>query len=78
MSTKHPQYIAILLFAIGLTITLGACTKQAWYEGAKSSQKVCCMNEPISEYENCMQQSAEDYDAYSKNREALLKETQRN
>lgn len=57
-----------------LAITLGACSKQAWYQGAQSAKEAHCMKEPVSEYEDCMQQSSENYDEYNKNREALIEE----
>ena len=62
--------IAIILLAIALS----ACTKQAWYQGAQSSQTAHCMKQPISEYNDCIQPSAENYDEYNKNREALIEE----
>jgi len=70
MRTIRQQNISILVLMMALT----SCSKQAWYQGAQSSQTAHCMQEPISEYENCIQQSGENYDEYSKNREQLLKE----
>lgn len=61
-------YITIIL----LVITLTACTKQAWYQGAQSSQTAHCMKEPVSEYNDCIKHSAENYDEYNKSREALI------
>jgi hypothetical protein len=69
MMNKH-LYITITLLAI----TLSACTKQAWYQGAQSAKEAHCMKEPVSEYDDCIQQSAENYDEYNKNREALIEE----
>jgi hypothetical protein len=63
-------YITITLLAV----TLSACTKQAWYQGAQSSQTAHCMKQPVSEYDDCIQQSSENYNEYNKNREALIKE----
>ena len=71
---KFTHLHIILTFAVALT----ACSKQAWYQGAQSSQTAHCMKEPLSEYENCTQQSAENYDEYNKNREQLLKEKHNN
>ena len=68
------RYLSILVLLIVLT----SCSKQAWYQGAQSSQTAHCMKEPLSEYENCTQQSAENYDKYNKNREQLLKEKHNN
>ena len=67
---SKPLYITITLLAVTLT----ACTKQAWYQGAQSSQTAHCMKEPVSEYNDCIQHSAENYDEYNKNREALIEE----
>ena len=69
MMNKH-LYIAITLVAITLT----ACTKQAWYQGAQSAKEAHCMKGPVSEYEDCIQQSSENYDEYNRNREALIEE----
>ncbi len=63
--------LTILIFIIGVS----ACTKQSWYQGAKSAQTAHCMQEPLSEYDDCNQQSSENYDEYKKNREDLLEET---
>ena len=67
---SKPLYITITLLAITLT----ACTKQAWYQGAQSAKEAHCLKEPVSEYEDCMQQSSETYEEYKKNREALIEE----
>lgn len=64
----------IFFTIILLAITLNACSKQAWYQGAQSAKEAHCMKEPVSEYEDCMQQSSENYDEYNKNREALIEE----
>ena len=72
MGTTRKQNIFIVTGI--LTILLASCSRQNWYAGAQSSQTAHCMKEPASEYEDCTQQSKEDYDEYSKNREQLLKE----
>ena len=69
INTKEIFFSIILL-----AITLTACTKQAWYQAAQSSQTTHCMKEPAAEYNDCIQQSAENYDEYNKNRKALLEE----
>ncbi len=63
-------YITIILLVTALT----ACSKQAWYQGAQSSQTAHCMKVPVSEYNDCIQQSSENYDVYNKNRETLIEE----
>lgn len=70
MIIRKPLIITIILLAI----TLIACTEQAWYTGAQSSQTAHCMKEPVSEYNDCIQQSSENYDEYSKSRKALSEE----
>ncbi len=74
MEITHQHIIITLTFATALT----ACSKENWYQGAQSSQTAHCIKEPLSEYENCTQQSAENYDEYIKNREQLLKEKHNN
>jgi len=70
MMIKKPLFITIILFSI----TLISCTKQAWYTGAQSAKEAHCMKGPVSEYDDCIKQSSENYDEYNKNREALIKE----
>ena len=69
MKITHQYIIISLTFAAALT----ACSKESWYQGAQSSQTAHCMKEPLSEYENCTQQSRENYSEYNKNRESLIK-----
>jgi hypothetical protein len=59
------------LAALFLLIALTSCSSQNWYKGAQSYQQARCMNEPVSEYENCVQQSDGNYDEYSKSRQQL-------
>ncbi|MCG6937967.1 MAG: hypothetical protein LJE83_07310 [Gammaproteobacteria bacterium] len=72
MKTATLKNISILIL---LTI-LSACSTRNWYVGAQSAQTAQCLKEPAAEYEDCMQQSSESYDEYSKKREQLLKENQ--
>ncbi|MBE9568709.1 MAG: hypothetical protein IMF14_08430, partial [Proteobacteria bacterium] len=46
-----------LTLAALLTMTLPACSKQNWYQGARSAQTAQCMQGPESEYKDCNQQS---------------------
>jgi hypothetical protein len=70
MIIQKSLFITIILLAI----TLIACTEQAWYSGVQSSQTANCMKEPVSEYNDCIQQSGESYNEYNKSREALIEE----
>ena len=70
MKIRKRIFFSIILLAITLT----ACTKQAWYQGAQSAKEAHCMKEPVSEYDDCIQQSSENYEEYNKNREALIEE----
>ena len=74
ITSKADNFSDLLLVSIVLIITLSACSKQNWYQGAQSAKEAHCMKEPVSEYEDCMQQSSENYDEYNKNREALIEE----
>ena len=72
-NTKHSMVIAASL------LTLAGCTTESWYHGAKSAQTTHCMKEPISEYEDCIKQTGEDYESYQsykEKREQLLEENQ--
>lgn len=62
--------LVILILIIGVS----ACSKQNWYQGAKSAQTANCMNEPLSEYADCNQPTEESYDEYDKKREELIEE----
>jgi hypothetical protein len=77
-ATAHQRHHFSLLILIGISIILGACSKQAWYEGARSSQTAHCMEEPLSEYEDCKRQPNENYDDYRKTREDLIQENSGN
>ena len=70
----NQQHHFLLPLLIGTSIILGACSKQAWYEGARASQTAHCMEEPLSEYEDCTRQSNKNYDDYRKTREELIEE----
>ena len=61
------------LFAVALAaLSSSGCTKENWYEGVKASHEAQCMNEPISEYDNCMKQLQEQsYEEYERDRESL-------
>jgi hypothetical protein len=72
MKTPGPENISILILLTVLT----SCSKQNWYAGTQAAQTAHCMQEPLSEYEDCIQQSTESYDDYSKSREQLKKENQ--
>lgn len=74
ITSKADNFSGLLLISIVLIITLSACSRQNWYQGAQSAKEAHCMKGPVSEYKNCMQQSSENYDEYSKNREALIKD----
>ena len=74
ITSKADNFSGLLLVSIILIITLSACSRQNWYQGVQSAKEAHCMKGPVSEYENCIQQSSENYDEYSKNREALIEE----
>jgi hypothetical protein len=59
---------AILLSALLTT----ACSNQNWYIGAQSAHKAHCMKQPVSEYEDCMQQTSESYNEYELKRQDVL------
>jgi hypothetical protein len=71
MTIIHQYKIIILTLAIFLS----ACSKQSWYTGAQSSQTAHCMEQPLAEYNDCMQQSNESYNEYTKSRQDLIKES---
>lgn len=70
----HNHIIQILVTVI-LLVTLTACTTQNWYKGAQSAQTAQCMKEPLSEFEDCNEQTKESYDSFKENREQLIDES---
>jgi len=75
MATQNQHYSYKMLAAIAIaTFTMTACSKQAWYSSAQSAQQAHCMQQPISEYEDCMQPSNESYNAYEVKRQELIEE----
>ena len=74
ITSQTDNFSDLLLVSIVLIITLSACSKHNWYQGAQSAKEAHCMKGPVSEYEDCIKQSSENYDEYIKNREALIKE----
>ena len=66
----------LLVAFMALIITLTACTKQNWYQGARSAQTTQCMKEPLSEYEDCNKQSDESYEDYKNSRDKLDKKSE--
>jgi len=69
MSANKKNIIVVIT-----AVMLAACSKQAWYTGAQSSQTTHCMKEPLSEYDDCIEQSGESYEQYKQKREDLMKE----
>ena len=54
-------------------LALGACSSQNWYQGAQSAREAHCLQQPLSEYNDCMQESDTNYSTYQQQREELLK-----
>ena len=63
----------IALFTLAsVVLSSSGCTKENWYEGVKASHEAQCMKEPISEYDNCMEQLQEQsYEDYERDRDSL-------
>lgn len=70
MTVRIEYRLCILMFTLALT----ACTTQNWYQGMQASHEARCMQEPISEYEECMKQTDDSYDEYQENRQQLKTE----
>lgn len=69
--TAFNRHNALIIITVTIMVTLTGCTKQNWYQGAQSAQTANCMKQPLSEYENCNQQSEENYDSYQEKRKQL-------
>jgi hypothetical protein len=70
MKTTNQYMVISFIFALGLS----ACTKQAWYQGAQSAKTANCMKEPISEFDECKQQSDDSYHDYERSRKDLTED----
>jgi hypothetical protein len=71
MTTNLYSSIRFLLLAVLLMPVLYACSKQNWYQGVQSTHQARCMQEPLSEYDECMQQSNDNYNEYENSRKDL-------
>lgn len=74
MDTNHRTVIGTYIMAGIIAVTLSACSKQNWYQGAQSAQTARCLQEPQAEYNDCNRQTSQSYNEYDKNREDLIKE----
>ena len=63
-----------LIIAVILSLALTACSKQAWYQGAQSARTANCMQEPLSEFDDCNKPSDENYEDFENKRQALTKD----
>ena len=70
MNSRKQTMITIFLLVLGLS----ACSKAAWYQGAQSANTANCMKQPISEFDDCQQQSDESYHDYEKNRNEITRD----
>jgi len=70
MNNRHQTMITTFLLVLGLS----ACSKAAWYQGAQSAKTANCMKQPISEFDDCKQQSDESYHDYEKNRKEITQD----
>lgn len=62
------SFARFLFLTVLIAPTLIACSKQNWYQGVQSAHEARCMQEPVSEYDECMRQSDDSYNEYEKNR----------
>jgi len=60
-----------IIITLAITTALTACSKQNWYHGAQSAQIAQCMGEPLSEYQDCKQQSNGSYQDYKNSKKPL-------
>lgn len=76
INNKH-NTIGLITIIIAL-MTVSACSKQNWYQGARSAQTAQCLKEPDSEFDDCNQQSDETYESYKDKRDQLIEENKSN
>jgi len=61
---------ALLLCALALS----ACSNRQVYDAIQQNQQLECQKLPGTQYEECMKQVSEPYDAYKRERDELKKE----
>jgi hypothetical protein len=61
------KYVAALLL-----ISLTACTKQQYYEGLKAERRTECLEYPVSEYEDCIDETQKSFEEYSTERKEVI------
>jgi hypothetical protein len=71
IKVRHQHLVIAFILSLGLT----ACSKQAWYQGAQSAQTANCMQEPLSEFEDCNKPSDENYQDFERKRKDLTEDT---
>ena len=69
--TSSSKVIRSSLFAVPL---LSACTNQQLYNGIQQNQQLECQKLPGSQYEKCMQEVSEPYEAYQRDYEELVQD----
>jgi hypothetical protein len=65
--TKCLLFLAFIGF-----LACSGCTTSSWYEGARSSQRLECRKEPLSEYDRCLEQTNPSYDEYQRQRQEVV------
>jgi len=62
-----------LTLGLCFVLALGAgCSKEQVYHGIQENRKLECQQLPSAEYERCMRQYDESYDAYRRSRDAAI------
>jgi len=62
-----PRYLIAFLL-----ITLTACTKQQYFEGLKAGRRAECLEYPVSEYEDCVDETDTSFEEYNTKREEIV------
>ena len=65
-----PQLLAGLLLVVGLA----GCTQRQVYDAVQQNRQLECQKLPQGQYEKCMEQYSEPYDAYTRERKELEKQ----
>jgi hypothetical protein len=65
------KYPAALLLCV---LALSACSHRQVYDAIQQNQQLECQKLPGTQYEECMKQVSEPYDAYKRDRDALKKD----
>ena len=63
----------VAVTAVGmLAVVISACSSQQYYEGLKAGQRSQCLEYPVSEYNDCIDETTTGYEDYQHQRKEVV------